>query len=59
MKNYIQYCNLNVIISTITRHYCHSNSFQALFFTTLNLIQDIIIIRISHNYRIYLYGFFA
>ena len=48
-----------VIIGTIPRHYCHSHSLQTHFFATLNFIQNIIIVSISHNNWMYMYGFFA
>ena len=47
------------IIITITRHYCHSHSFQTQCFMMLSFIPIIIISSISHNNRISLYVFFC
>ena len=48
-----------IIVSTIPCHYCHSHLFQTKIFTTLNYTQNIFIIRISHNNRMSLYGYFC
>ena len=44
-----------IFLVTIATHI----PFKFIFFTTLNLIQNIIIISISHTNRMFLYGFFC